>query len=64
MDGPRDVILSEVSQIEKEKMSYDVTYIWNLKKWYKWAYLQKRSWVTEVENKLVVTKGVKAGVER
>ena len=30
MDGPRDIILSEVSQTEKDK--YDITYMWNLKK--------------------------------
>ena len=28
------VILSEVSQTEKT-ISYDITYMWNLKKWYK-----------------------------
>ena len=25
------VILSEVSQTEKDKLSYDITYMWNLK---------------------------------
>ena len=31
------IILSQVSQTEKDK--YDITYMWNLKKkkWYKWA---------------------------
>ena len=28
------IILSEVSQTEKT-ISYDITYMWNLKKWYK-----------------------------
>ena len=26
------IILSEVSQTEKRKISYDITYMWNLKK--------------------------------
>ena len=34
-------------------------YIWNLKKkWYRCAYLQNRNRVTDVENKLTVTKGI------
>ena len=31
MNGPRDYILSEVSQKEKGKIPYDVTYMWKLK---------------------------------
>ena len=31
MNGPRDYILSEVSQKEKGKIPYDVTYMQNLK---------------------------------
>ena len=31
--------------------------MWNLKKWYKITYLQNRSRVTDVENKLMVTGG-------
>ena len=31
--------------------------MWNLKKWYKWTYLQNRNRVTDVENKLIVTRG-------
>ena len=31
--------------------------MWDLKKWYKWTYLQNRNRVTGVENKLMVTKG-------
>ena len=29
------VILSETSQTEKDKLSYDIAYVWNLKKGYK-----------------------------
>ena len=31
--------------------------MWNLKKWYKWIYLQNRSRLIDLENKLMVTKG-------
>ena len=49
------VILSEVSQIEKDK--YMILLICSiLKKVYKWAYLQNRNKVADVENKLIVTR--------
>ena len=34
------------------------------KKWYKWIYLQNRNRVTDVENKLMVTKGEGGGAGR
>ena len=56
------IILSEVSQRERQ-ISYDTTYMWNLKKkkGYKWTYTQKRNRVTDIENKLMVTKGEVGG---
>ena len=54
MDGPEIIILSEVNQKEEE-ITYDITYMQNLKKWYKWIYLQNRNTLTELENKLIVT---------
>ena len=51
------IILSEVSQTEKDKLSYDITYLWNPKKWYKWIYLQSRNRFTDIENKCMVTEG-------
>ena len=53
-------ILSEVSQTEKNKY-HDITYMWNLKKWYKWTYLQNRNRLTDFKNKLMVTKGERLG---
>ena len=49
------IILSEVSQKE-------TNIIWNhlyveSKKWYKWTYLQNRNSLTDIKNKLTVTKG-------
>ena len=51
------VIQSEVSQKKKDK--YNVAYMWNQKKCYKWTYLQNRSRVIDVENKLTVTSRVR-----
>ena len=48
------IILSEVRERQK---SYDITYMWNVKKWYRWTYLQNRNRLTDIENKLMVTKG-------
>ena len=50
MDEPRDCH-SQWSKTEKDKY-YDITYMWNLKKRYKWIYLQNRYRVTDVETKL------------
>ena len=50
---PEIVILNEVSQTEKDK-SYNITYMWNLKKWLKWTYLQKRNRFIDTEYKCVV----------
>ena len=50
------VILSEVSQTQKDK--YYIAYMWNLKKkGTNEPYLQSRSRVTDVDNKLMVTRG-------
>ena len=32
MDGPEIVILSEINQMGERKISYDIAYMWNLKK--------------------------------
>ena len=51
------IILSEVKSDRERQISYDVTYTWNLKNWNKWTYLQNRNRLTDIENKLTVTKG-------
>ena len=59
MDGPRDCH-NEWSKLDRERqISYDITYMLNLKKWYKWNYLQNRNRVTDVVNKSMDTKGGK-----
>ena len=43
MDRLRDYH-TKWSQSDRERqISYDITYMWNLKNWYKWTYLQKRN---------------------
>ena len=61
MNGPRDCH-SEWSKSDRERQtSHDIAYMWNLKQWYKWTYLQSRNWVTDVENKLKGYQGGKGG---
>ena len=49
------IILSEVSQIEKDK--YFISLISGILKKNKWTYLQNRNRLTDIENKLIITKG-------
>ena len=48
------IILSEVIQREKDK--YDITYMWTLKIRYKNSFTNSNR-LTDIENKLVATKG-------
>ena len=53
---PEIIILSEVSQTEKDKY-YMISLIYGiLKNDTKWTYLQNRNKLTDIENKLMVTK--------
>ena len=57
MDGPRDCH-TEWSKSDRERqISYAIAYIWNIKKGYKWTYLQNNNRVTDVKYKLMVTGG-------
>ena len=47
------IIQSEVSQKEKDKISYSNTYIWNLEEWYWRTYLQGSTGETDIENRLI-----------
>ena len=48
-----DLEIIILSEVRKKQIPYDITYMWNLKKGYKWTYLQNRSRITDVENKLI-----------
>ena len=54
MDGPRDCHISEVSQT-KTNITWYHLYV-ESKKQYKWTYLQNRNRLSDIENKLMVTK--------
>ena len=59
------IILSEVKSYREKQISYDITYMENLKrKWYKQTYLQNRKRLTDIENKLTVTKGERGGRDK
>ena len=55
MDGHRDSH-TEWSKSDRERQIYDIAYMWNIKKGYKWTHLQNRNRVTDVENKLMVAR--------
>ena len=62
MEGPRDYHIKWSKPDRERQISYDITYMWNLKKkWYKWTYIQSRNRPTDIENKLMVTKEEKGG---
>ena len=54
-------ILSKVSQTEKDKYMMLLTCGILKTKWNKWTHIQSRNRPTYIENKLMVTKGVKKG---
>ena len=56
MDVPKDY---HAKWSQKEKDKYDITYMWNLKKWYQWTYLQKEP---DLQTKLMSTRGKGWGV--
>ena len=56
--GPEtDCVTVQLGSARERQISHAITYMWNLKKWYKWTYLQNRNRLTDIENKLTVTKG-------
>ena len=65
MDGLRDYHTKWSKPGRERQISYDIAYMWSLKKkWYKWTYIQNKSWPTDRENKLIVTKGGKVGRDK
>ena len=55
MDGPGDCHTQWNKSDTERQISYDIAYMRNLKKWYKWTYLQNRTRVTDVKDNLMVT---------
>ena len=42
-----EIIILKCSKSDRERQIYDITYMWNLKKLYKWTYLQNRNRLTD-----------------
>ena len=64
MDGPGDYHTKWSKSDKERQVSYNITYLWNLKKKkkrYKETYLQKRNRLKDTENKLMVTKEERVG---
>ena len=53
MDGPRDYHIKWSKSDRERQISYDITHMWDLKKRYKWIYLQNKNRLTDIENKLM-----------
>jgi len=54
-EGPRDIILSEISKKKKRQISYDITSIWNLK-YSRNEHIYETKAVTDIKNRFVVGK--------
>ena len=54
-DGPKDGHTKWSKSDRERQISYDIVHMWNIKKGYKWTYLQDRNRVTDVENNPPVT---------
>ena len=63
MDGPSDYH-TKWSNSDRERQIYDITYMWNLKEWCKWIYLQNRHRLTDIERKPMVTERERWGWDK
>ena len=61
IDGPKDDHIKWNKSDRERQILSGITYMRNLKKWYKWTYLQNRNRLTDTENELMVTKGDSGG---
>ena len=57
MDEPRDYHTKWSKSERERQIAFNITYMWNLKKWCKWTYLQNRNRLRDIENKFMVAKG-------
>ena len=48
--GEMDLEITKSGEVRDQQTSYDITYMWDLKKWYKWTYLQNRNRFVDIEN--------------
>ena len=50
------IITLQVKKIRERQISYYMAYMWSLKKWYKWTYLQNGNRLIDLEYGLVVSR--------
>ena len=56
VDGPRDYHTKWSKSDRERQISYDITYMWNLKRWSN-EFIYKTETDSDFKNKLMVTKG-------
>ena len=63
-DGPRDDYTKWSKSNQQRQISYNITYLWSLKKWYKWIYLRNKNRFADIENKFMVAIGEGGGRDK
>ena len=63
MDGPRDYYTKWSKPDRERQISYDITYIWNLKNESN-ELIHKQKWLTYIENNLWLPKGESGGRDK
>ena len=53
---PESIILSAILSDTERQISHNITYMWNLKRWYTWTYLRSRNRPTDFETNLWLPK--------
>ena len=61
MDGPREYPTKWSKRERQISWYHGITYLWNLKPWCKWTYLQNGNGLTDRENKFMATKDGRVG---
>ena len=51
-----EIIILKIKS-NREQQMYEIGYVWHLKKWYKWTYVQNRNRLTDRENKYGFPRG-------
>ena len=57
LDGSGDYHAKWSKSYRKTEISWHRLYVWSLKKWYQWAYLQNRNRFRDLVNKFMITMG-------
>ena len=56
-----DLEIMTVSEVNQTQVLYEITFMWNLKKWCKWTYMQDRNNPRDIEYEFMITKGGRCG---